>query len=268
MEGSNSRYVTFRQYLLFVLNFLVWSIGGTLIAVGIWAKVSKGGFDDLSTLDTDPTTYIIISGCVLFMISGFGCIGALRQNLCLLYTFCASLVFLIILQLVGGILVLLLQETVLESALLFFERAIVRYRDDVDLQDAVDYVQAEFQCCGAASYADWQMNVYFNCSSPGREACGVPYSCCIDWNMNFQCGLDIRTKTKYEIYSTIHIHGCVDSFVLWMKDNILLLGLLVFASLFLQIFTLFLSHWLIRDVTLIKKYSEEAAEATQQFPAR
>ncbi|XP_022081716.1 tetraspanin-33-like isoform X2 [Acanthaster planci] len=234
MEGSKTRDVICRQYLLFILNFLVWLTGSTLMAVGIWAKVTKGGFDDLSTLDTDPTTYIIISGCILFFVSGFGCVGALRQNLCLLYAHCASLAVLIILQFVGGILVLLLQETVVDSALRFFEKAVVRYRDDPDLQDAVDYIQAEFRCCGAASYADWQMNVYFNCSSPGREACGVPFSCCIDMAMNYQCGLDVRTKTKYEIFSTIYIHGCIDSFVLWMMDNILLLGLLVFASLFLQ----------------------------------
>lgn len=27
---------------------------------------------------------------------------------------------------------------------------------------------------------DWSMNEYFNCSSPSREQCGVPYSCCIN----------------------------------------------------------------------------------------
>ncbi|XP_071801513.1 tetraspanin-33-like [Asterias amurensis] len=263
---ETGEYVVCRRYMLFVLNFLVWVIASTLTAVGLWAKFSKDGFDDLSTLHIDPTTYIIIIGVVIFIVSGFGCVGSLRQNICLLYSYCAILAVLIIVQFVGGILVMLLQETVVESSLRFFEKAIVRYRDDADLQDIIDFIQEEFRCCGASSYADWQMNAYFDCSSPGREACGVPYSCCIDWDMNYQCGLDIRTQTRYVIYSTIFIHGCIDSFVLWMQQNILLLGLLVFASLFLQMFSLLLSHWMIRDIRTIQKYTE--TNTRQQFPAR
>jgi len=33
-------------------------------------------------------------------------------------------------------------------------------------------------CCGVEFYQDWELNMYFNCSSPGIEACGVPSSCC------------------------------------------------------------------------------------------
>lgn len=36
----------------------------------------------------------------------------------------------------------------------------------------------QLQCCGVETYKDWELNMYFNCSSPGREACGVPFSCC------------------------------------------------------------------------------------------
>ena len=43
---------------------------------------------------------------------------------------------------------MLLQETVVQSALRFFERAIVRYRDDVDLQDLIDFIQAEVRQYG------------------------------------------------------------------------------------------------------------------------
>ena len=38
---------------------------------------------------------------------------------------------------------MLLQETVVESSLRFFEKAIVRYRDDADLQDIIDFIQEE-----------------------------------------------------------------------------------------------------------------------------
>ena len=36
----------------------------------------------------------------------------------------------------------------------------------------------QLQCCGVHSYNDWEMNLYFNCTSYSSEACGVPFSCC------------------------------------------------------------------------------------------
>jgi hypothetical protein len=36
----------------------------------------------------------------------------------------------------------------------------------------------QLYCCGVEFYQDWELNMYFNCSSPGIEACGVPSSCC------------------------------------------------------------------------------------------
>lgn len=36
----------------------------------------------------------------------------------------------------------------------------------------------QFKCCGGKNTNDWDQNIYFNCTSPGNEACGVPFSCC------------------------------------------------------------------------------------------
>ena len=48
-------------------------------------------------------------------------------------------------------------------------------------------------------FQDWNMNIYFNCSSVAvgsREACGVPFSCCKPKEdeviKNKQCGYDVR----------------------------------------------------------------------------
>ena len=58
-------------------------------------------------------------------------------------------------------------------------KAIILYREDDDLQSLVDWVQKDWlHCCGIDGNHDWEKNIYFNCSSPGEEACGVPYSCC------------------------------------------------------------------------------------------
>ena len=56
---------------------------------------------------------------------------------------------------------------------------VVHYRDDADLQNAIDGIQKGLHCCGGYSYHDWDHNEYFNCSVKSVESCGVPFSCCI-----------------------------------------------------------------------------------------
>lgn len=83
-------------------------------------------------------------------------------------------------------------------------KSITHYRDDIDLQNLIDFGQREvsflnviytqpmfyqlmlnvsrqFGCCGAVTYMDWSQNMYFNCTTenPSRERCSVPFSCCI-----------------------------------------------------------------------------------------
>jgi len=46
----------------------------------------------------------------------------------------------------------------------------------------------QLHCCGLQDYDDWEQNIYFNCSSPGVESCGVPFSCCQpDDDVRYMC---------------------------------------------------------------------------------
>lgn len=92
---------------------------------------------------------------------------------------------------------------------LFINNNIRAYRDDIDLQNLIDFTQEyvsgrrrsyllqgalmggrpltlcssappQWECCGAFGADDWNLNIYFNCTdgNPSRERCGVPFSCC------------------------------------------------------------------------------------------
>lgn len=89
-----------------------------------------------------------------------------------------------------------------------FQSFIISYREDPDQQNLIDWIQERWlQCCGIEGARDWDKNVYFNCNSTAREACGVPFSCCKQpmeqlWIRNTQCGYDVR---KPEYVSTYYI---------------------------------------------------------------
>ena len=56
-----------------------------MISVGIYAIAEKGlVIDDFSNLITDPAIVILVLGCGLFFLTFFACVGALRENLCML----------------------------------------------------------------------------------------------------------------------------------------------------------------------------------------
>ncbi|TNN49568.1 Tetraspanin-33 [Liparis tanakae] len=131
-----------------------------LAALTLWKyscalKMPGTGYAVRDTFLIDPAVILIVAGVVMFFITFCGCIGALRENIRLLKTTRGAL---------GK----------------FVKKAIVHYRDDLDLQNLMDYIQKEFKCCGWNNYTDWSWNLYFNCSqeNPSSERCAVPYSCC------------------------------------------------------------------------------------------
>ncbi|KAL3212615.1 hypothetical protein MRX96_008024 [Rhipicephalus microplus] len=119
----------------------------------------------------------------VFIVASIGFIGALRENIELLdlyttlqgsfiTTEAVFIIMLFFLPIIG-------REFVISHITTEF---IVHYRDKLDYQREIDYVQSSLHCCGMTdnSYRDWNANPYFNCSptNPSAERCSVPPSCC------------------------------------------------------------------------------------------
>ncbi|KAI5641019.1 tetraspanin family domain-containing protein [Phthorimaea operculella] len=90
-RGPNFTYVSSCvKYMIFVLNFIFWLFGGLLIGVGLYAFIDKWQATGLIKLDTvydvmlNISLLIALLGGVVFIVSFAGCVGALRENTCLL----------------------------------------------------------------------------------------------------------------------------------------------------------------------------------------
>uniref|UniRef100_A0AAY4ETX1 Tetraspanin n=1 Tax=Denticeps clupeoides TaxID=299321 RepID=A0AAY4ETX1_9TELE len=228
------------KYTLFICCYIFWVAGAVLIAVGIYAKIAKEqGIVD--TVTADPALLLIAVGSLMFSITFCGCFGALRNGSILLQLFLGLLVVLVLLQIATAALGFVFSDMVLERAQRLMEKGIVRYRDDQDLENAIDFVQRKFQCCGVHSYKDWSLNVYFECSvtNPSLENCGVPFSCCVQRRnesvLNTMCGYGTQKTKEFETSKSIYSKGCLSSIVQWGKQNLLLISGLSVGLLCLEV---------------------------------
>lgn len=243
---------------------MFWVASGLLISVGLYAKLCKetGVVDSLTT---DPAILLIVVGMLMFVITFFGCMGALRDVHVLLKIFAGMLIVVLILQLVAAVLGFMFSGMVLDKASSVMARAIIYYREDLDLQNFIDYIQKKFECCGVKSYKDWSTNIYFYCTdtNPSLERCGVPFSCCVKEKgqtvINTMCGYETQNLMSWIAEDRIYVDGCLDKIVSWGRGNLLFLGYIALGLIFLEIVVIGLAVVLIYQINFIMERRKSTA---------
>ncbi|XP_016327155.1 tetraspanin-33 [Sinocyclocheilus anshuiensis] len=196
----------------------------------------------------------MIVGILMFFITFCGCVGSLRENICLLQTFCIILTIIFLLQLVAGVLGFVFSDKARGKVTEMVDNAIKHYRDDIDLQNLIDYGQKQFNCCGGISYMDWSQNMYFSCSkeNPSRERCSVPFSCCLlskeETVINTMCGHGVQQLEYLAASAFINTNGCIDNVVNWIHSNLFLLGAIALGLAIPQLVGILLSQILINQI--------------------
>ncbi|KAJ7993280.1 hypothetical protein DPEC_G00270800 [Dallia pectoralis] len=246
------------KFTLFACCYIFWVASGVLIAVGIYAKVAKEK-DVVDTLTMDPALLLICVGSLMLAITFFGCFGAVRNGTCLLKIFLGILVAILILQIVLAVLGYLFNDQILDRTDVFMQKAIVRYREDLDLENVIDFVQKKLQCCGIHTYKDWSNNVYFRCSEENQslEACGVPFSCCIrlrnETVFNTMCGYVTQNMNPGSAERIVYTSGCLDKVAWWMKQNLFLVGGITTGLLCLELCMITLASCQVSRIQMVEQ---------------
>ncbi|XP_036971776.1 tetraspanin-33 [Acanthopagrus latus] len=250
------------KYTLFIFCYFFWVVSAVLTAVGIYAKIAKEK-DVVDTLTLDPALLLIIVGSVMFLITFLGCFGALRNATCLLKTFLGILTAILLLQIAAGVVGYLFTDKVMERTEKLMTKAIVLYREDQDLENAIDFIQKKFQCCGVESYKDWSHNVYFKCSdtNPSLEACGVPFSCCVQLQnqtvLNTMCGYGMQQLEERSARQDVFTIGCLEKIASWAKNNLLLVAGLTAGLLLLEVCMISLAAAQISRINKVQQQRKE-----------
>lgn len=251
------------KYSLFFFNFIFWLIGTVMIGLGAWSfseEVSEYGYTRLLRVDSvvhlvlHVSLAMIIIGGITFLMSFAGCLGALRENICLLKLYSFMLLFLFIGEVVLSTVAFIFPNAFLQ----YFKEGlskdlIMKYRDDANLQNIIDGMQIGLKCCGVSDkgYKDWSQNIYFNCSAsnPSPERCSVPYSCCrnprdLDSGIiNVMCGNSIQNiSSVVEVNKFIYTRGCIEAFTEIFERNMNLAACLCLGCALIQLFAMFLAR--------------------------
>ncbi|XP_029945095.1 tetraspanin-10-like [Salarias fasciatus] len=245
----------FLKYFLFLCNLLFTVLGLVVLGLGFWGLISKESFaqEKIGNIGTDPMLALVSLGFLLTLLCLSGCVGAIRENCFLLKAFSFAVLALISVQVLIAILAYGMQDQIggyLRSGML---AAMARYQDDLDLRFIADEIQSNLQCCGADTYRDWEINIYYNCSAPGVLACGVPATCCVDplengtvWNS--QCGVGAQLLDEFTAQSVVFLGGCLGGISRWIEQHEALIGTAAVVVLGVQIVAVFISTRLLESI--------------------
>lgn len=185
-----------------------------MIGVGAWAAINGSSYDQLTSSDVrNAAIAMVCLGCFVLLISLFGCLGALRENTCLLKTYFATVLVLLIAQIVVGILAYVYRNKVRDMVSDNWNR-LYQNSTDRSLQDAVNQMQSSFQCCGLNNYTEW-LNANLS----------IPSSCCRTPTTLPNCGGP----------SNVYGVGCISQVEAWIQHNLIVVGSVLVALVVVQV---------------------------------
>ncbi|KAJ7421842.1 Tetraspanin-33 [Willisornis vidua] len=211
------------KYVLFFFNLLFWMISMVMVAVGVYARMLKHTEAAVACLAVDPAILLIVVGVLTFLITFCGCIGSLRENICLLQTFSVCLTIIFLLQLAAGVLGFVFSDKARGKVSEIINGAIVHYRDDLDLQNLIDFGQKETV-------------------------------------VNTMCGHEMQNMGYLEASAFIYTNGCIDKLVNWIHSNLFLLGGITLGLALPQLVVIVLAQLLInqiRDQIKLQLYNQQ-----------
>ncbi|XP_036440872.1 tetraspanin-9 isoform X1 [Colossoma macropomum] len=221
------------KYMMFLFNLIFWLCGCGLLGVGIWLAVSQGSFATFSpSFPSLSAANLVIAIGAIVMVTGFlGCLGAIKENKCLLLSFFIVLLIILLAELILLILFFVYSNKVSENAKKDLKDGLALYYSDnnIGLRNAWNIIQAEWKCCGVTGYTDWHEAL--------KEKV-VPDRCCQEHYQD--CGRNVTNE--------FWKRGCFEKVEEWLDDNKHLLGTIGMCILVVQLLGMAFSMTLFHQI--------------------
>ncbi|XP_061717755.1 tetraspanin-9-like [Cydia pomonella] len=154
------------KYVLFFANAVFALAGLGLLGVGIAVLVQFSDLVDIVpvAINSIPIAVIVV-GAIVFLISVFGCCGAIRESRCLLIMYSVCMMILAAVKIYLAVVIFQNLSDIYDVVEGWIRDAF----NNPNLRDAFHVVEAAFQCCGVSGHGSYD-GVY-----PA-----LPLTCCAD----------------------------------------------------------------------------------------
>jgi len=231
------------KYLLFVFNLIFAITGLALIVIGgIIQGLYSQYLDFLGDQFFNTPILLVVVGCLIFIVTFFGCCGAIKESYCMTMTFSILLALVFLLEFGAGIAAYMLRndvDTIIEGNM---SKSLMHYGEtNYDgVTKTWDVVQHELRCCGAEEYTDWANTTF------GKNGDSVPDSCCVTDAPT--CGEGILALPADEIDQKIFPRGCKDGFEKLIAENVAYIGSVGIGVALIQVIGVICSCCLARTI--------------------
>ncbi|CAN2391727.1 positive regulation of myoblast fusion [Pristimantis euphronides] len=164
-----NKCIQMMKCMLFAFNVLFWAAGCAIIAIGIYFVVHNiyG-----TLLPKNPSITIgnvlIFFGCVIMVFGFIGCMGAIKENKCLLLTFFILLLLILLIEVILAV-VLFVYEKQIDDYVTQQITTSFEYHKQKENVTLWEDLQWRFQCCGINGSSDWKNEIPKTCCKPEVE---------------------------------------------------------------------------------------------------
>jgi len=230
MEGCVANLL---RYILIGTNLVVFIASCIVLGFGIYAVADSASLMELINMAelpdaTAPKIDSFITAAYLFIViavfamilSFFGCCGAYKESKCMLSTYFALILVMLVLVIVGAIMGFTVSLNAIKAPL---ESTMAKYKeipvtdDDIVIKTLWDEKQKALRCCGTTltatnnSWTEFDKTVY-----PTSEGFVVPASCCAQFKTpNDRVDVCRKTPTDLEFDVT----GCFEKLEHKLMDH-------------------------------------------------
>ncbi|KAM0731887.1 CD63 antigen [Formica fusca] len=223
------------KFLMFAFNLLFVITGIVLLSIGL---IIHGVYHEyqhfLDNSFFSVPSLLIAIGSIIFVIAFFGCCGAVREDHCMIITFCTLLAMIFILEIIGGTMGYVMRSQVATVAKNKMMETMSNYNNSGEIQYVWDNLQRDFECCGTNNASDWT-----NLKEP---LLGIPMSCCDEV-------IGAVGKTNCTLESPkLHHRGCIDAFAHFAEKHASKIAGVGLSLGAIQLIGIFLSSYLAKSI--------------------
>ncbi|XP_025206552.1 CD63 antigen-like [Melanaphis sacchari] len=163
------------KYILFFFNFAFALSGLALLALGLFTRYYSTKTEELANKASGDAAglaalaFIIIGGAV-FIVSFFGCCGAIRESHCMITMYAMFLLAFFLLEVAIGVFLYVNRGQVESITRKSLTTVFDDYSNKTESRAFVDEIQSDFHCCGVDGPNYWTE----------RNAAAIPHTCCLN----------------------------------------------------------------------------------------